>query len=122
MLIIPYSIHSILLLPFACYYFKDPIFIWSSYIGFTLIIIGTSLIKSILQPYKMAQMMGQKSTWKDIAVGLIVILCTSGLYLVQFYYWALIIHCLIIGLFVAVLLALPALYSKEQYNIWNKLK
>jgi hypothetical protein len=25
-------------------------------------------------------------------------------------------------LFVAVLLALPALYSKEQYNIWNKLK
>ena len=122
MLIIPYSIHSILLLPFAYYYFKDPIFIWSSYIGFTLIIIGTSLIKSILQPYKMAQMMGQKSTWKDIAVGLIVILCTSVLYVVQFYYLALIIHCLIIGLFVAALLALPALYSKEQYNIWNKLK
>lgn len=122
MLIIPYSIHSILLLPFAYYYFKDPIFIWSSYIGFTLIIIGTSLIKSILQPYKMAQMMGQKSTWKDIAVGLIVILCTSVLYIVQFYYWALIIHFLIIGLFVAALLALPALYSKEQYNIWNKLK
>ncbi len=122
MLIIPYSIHSILLLPFAYYYFKDPIFIWSSNIGFTLIIIGTSLIKSILQPYKMAQMMGQKSTWKDIAVGLIVILCTSVLYVVQFYYLALIIHCLIIGLFVAALLALPALYSKEQYNIWNKLK
>jgi hypothetical protein len=122
MLIIPYSIQSILLLPFAYYYFKDPIFIWSSYIGFTLLIIGMSLTKSILQPYKMAQMMGQKSTWKDIAVGLIVILCTSVLYIVQFYYWALIVHFLIIGLFVAALWVLPALYSKEQYNIWNKLK
>lgn len=122
MLIIPYSIHSVLLLPFAYYYFKDPIFIWSSYIGFTLLIIGMSLAKSILQPYKMAQMMGQKGTWKDIAIGLIVILCTSVLYVVQFYYLALIIHFLIIGLFVAAWWVLPAMYSKEQYNIWNKLK
>lgn len=122
MLIIPYSIHSILLLPFAYYYYKDPIFIWSSYIGFTLLIIGMSLVKSILQPYKMAQMMGQKGTWKDIAVGLIVILCTSVLYVVQFYYLALIIHFLIIGLFVAAWWVLPAMYTKEQYNIWNKLK
>lgn len=122
MFIVPYSIHSIILLPFAYYYFKDPIFIWSSYIGFTLIIIGMSLTKSILQPYKMAQMMGQKSTWKDVALSFILIMCTIGLYVVQYYYLALIVHCIIIGLFVAAWLVLPTLYSKEQYNIWAKLK
>ncbi len=122
MLIIPYSIYSILLLPFAYYYFEDPIFIWSSYIGFTLIIIGISLTKSILQPYKMAHMMKQKSTSKDLALFFIITLSTSGLYVVKYYHLALIIHFLIIGVFLAALLVLPDLYSKEQYNIWNKLK